>query len=563
MKTLLSLFLSVLITGHVFGQELKFSHLTNTSLDKEASKKGRYAGTYLQGNKAIVHYFMASKKEGLQMFTYAFDNALKFDGFTDLFVTKEQAEKEYNWYIPKEKMDKAASGNERFLLATRTFGSGMKISFGHIQKNYMQGIFVDWDFEEEGKLKPKTDGIWRIIPSGYKTTSDYTKLSTAYGFHQDLKKSGFPLLAPSNARLIAAGIIQEKVSIKNPAPTLGNRVGVLAIENETFDDSKFEIYYLPYSGLVMASGLGQEDNLSVLYAPLNAPSTLKSHRKYLWKNKKNHFTLMRFNDALGLVDSVSFQSELMWGKFSIHNAKGSSIISGMGKVDFDGWARNADMIGLKKMNGIQLTKIKDGQLIFSNLWHEDDLEAKLVVPEGEKEKYEMHIHHTGIKEVIHLPNGDDFLLGQSPMETYALQISSAGELKAFYRIGRIDEKKSKQYNYQMMIKGDDVYLVINEQPFEFSNETQVSESTSTFVGAYVTTSVSTTTVKRLNEVFVQSQLVRINTANQSMSNTLIIDGKEFYSMGSYPALFTEDAIIFTGREKGPKGKVIHIGRIDI
>jgi hypothetical protein len=48
-----------------------------------------------------------------------------------------------------------------------------------------------------------------------------------------------------------------------------------------------------------------------------------------------------------------------------------------------------------------------------------------------------------------------------------------------------------------------------------------------------------------------------------MSNALVMDGKEFYPMGSFPSLFTKDAIYFTGREKGPGGKALYVGRVDI
>jgi len=140
------------------------------------------------------------------------------------------------------------------------------------------------------------------------------------------------------------------------------------------------------------------------------------------------------------------------------------------------------------------------------------------------------------------------------MKTYAFQISPTGELKAYYQLPRIDEK-SKLYNYQYMLKGDHIYLVMNEQPYELTNNTVVNISRSG--------NVQTTTVKRLNEVFVQSQVVRINTAKLEMSNTLTMNGKEFFTMGSYPALFKNDAIYFTGREKGPKGKKIFIAKIEL
>ena len=57
--------------------------------------------------------------------------------------------------------------------------------------------------------------------------------------------------------------------------------------------------------------------------------------------------------------------------------------------------------------------------------------------------------------------------------------------------------------------------------------------------------------------------MKINTNEQKMSNALALDGSEFYPMGSFPAMFTANAVYFTGREKGPKGKVIHTVRIDL
>jgi len=111
------------------------------------------------------------------------------------------------------------------------------------------------------------------------------------------------------------------------------------------------------------------------------------------------------------------------------------------------------------------------------------------------------------------------------------------------------------YDYQLHMKGDNIYLVLNEQPYEFSNDTKVTVSTAG--------SVRTTTATKLNQVFLQSQVVRIDTKTMEMSNRLIMNGKEFYTLGSFPAIFTDNAIYFTGRDKGPKGKKVFLARIDI
>ncbi len=554
MKSIIFTLTIVLFSMTSIGQKLEFASVSSATLDKATAKNGLYAGTFLKGNKIHVLYFLSSKKEGVTLNSYNFSNALKFKDFTDLFVTREQAEKDFEWYIPKEKIDKVATGDERFLRAGAAFGSGMKIEFGKIERHYELGIFTDWEFVQEGNLKPKTGEIWRIEPSGYKTTSDYTRLATTSGFSDDLYEYGNPLLAPASATLLATGVITEKISIKNPAQTNANRVAIMAINGMDFDRSQYNIYTLPYSAISLGSGLGQDNNLCGLFAPLNAPSTVKAHKKLLWKDRKNHFTLMRFSDDYSLVDSVSFLSKLMHGRFDIYNGHGSTFIIGMGKDGFDGWARNGRKILLKKLDAIQITRVKDNQVVYSSYWNEDLIEDKLVVPDGEKKKFAFARDNNIIKEIIPLLNGDDFIFGQSQDENYALQVSPEGELKAYYQMPRID-KESNRYNYQYMLKGDYIYFVINEQPQDLTNDTQVSVTKSG--------NIITTTVKRLNEVFVQSQVLKINIAKLEMSNALVMDGKDFFTMGSYPALFTEDAIYFTGREKAPKGKKIFVAKIEL
>ena len=140
-----------------------------------------------------------------------------------------------------------------------------------------------------------------------------------------------------------------------------------------------------------------------------------------------------------------------------------------------------------------------------------------------------------------------------------MQISTTGDLKAFYLLPLGKAGKVGIQNYQYSMNGDDLIWVINLQPVGFSTEAKVSTSSSTIGGVTTTT----TSVKKLNEVFLSSMLCRINTNNQKMSNVLALDGKEFYPMGSFPAMFTNNSVYFTGRENGPKGKNIHVVRIKL
>ncbi|MBT3207385.1 MAG: hypothetical protein HN704_08275 [Bacteroidetes bacterium] len=558
----LTILLCILLVYNTQSQDLKINQLEETELSK-ASKKGRYAGTYLDDGKFKVLYLTSAKKEGIQLDQYHFDSYLKYSDMQDVFVDDAEATNDFVWYMPKEKVEEVAPNNQKFIKATAAFGGGMKIYLGKMIKVYYMGIFTGLNFVEEKKLKPKTGDIWRIRPSGYKTTSKIDAISTGNSFYRELDKYGNPLTAPANSPVLAAGIITEKIKTKGPWLTSGNQVAILAIDGKNFDDTRYNIYPLPYTAQTMGSGLGQDDNLSVLFAPLNGPTNVKSLKHFLWKDRKTHATLMRFSDNYELVDSVSFINKILWASFRILEGDESTYVIGLGKASFDGWARNADGIQLKKVEDIQVSRVKDGKVLYSKLFSEELIESKLIVPKGEKSKNvfgQPHLQH--IREIISLPNGDSFIIAQSATGTYSLQLSSEGDLKAFYRIPRIDKKvEGIMYDYQLHMKGDNIYLVLNEQLYEHSNNAKVSHSSTKLANSAGT--LKTTTVKKLNEVFLQSQIVRINTNTMEISNRLIMNGKEFFTMGSFPAIFTDNAIYFTGREKGPKGKKIYMAKIEL
>lgn len=558
---LLNTLIFIFLSATIFGQDLKFSFETSTPLDKKVAKGGMYAGTYLNDNEIDVLYFLNSDKSGVQLFQYDFDNNLKLNSSEDVSISDAEAKEKYEWYMPQAEVEKFATKNNRFLLANRTLiGAGMNIKYGSIEFLYEQGIFVDWKFVEEGKIKPKKDGIWKILPAGYKSTSDYTKFQTAYGFSQDLNRYGIPLFTPSDASLLGVGVVTDKVSIKNPPKTNFNRIAAISIENENFDAAIMEEYLLPYSAMEMGSGLGQDDDLCAVFAPRKAPSTLAAHKPLQWKDRQNEFTFMRFSDDRKLVDSLRFKGKIMHADFNVFNIDNASMIVAIGDTKHSGWATNTFYQQFKRVNGVQFAKIKDDQLIYNVLFNEDQLESKLQVPSGEKKKLLMDINFN-ITDIVHLPNNDDLIVGRNTLSTFAFHISENGELKAYYQIGRIDEKKSQHYNFQYHIEGDDIYMVANEQPLNLSNDTKVKVSSSTSTSGSLRTTTTTTTVKRLNEVYVQSQIVKVNFKNAQMSNKLVINGKEYYALGSYPAFFAPDGIIFTGK-KGTKGKELFVSKIN-
>ncbi|MBZ0206627.1 MAG: hypothetical protein K8H89_09900 [Flavobacteriales bacterium] len=545
----------VLATG-LSAQDLSISSSASTELTK-TSRDARYGGTFVQGDQARVLYVSSTKEDGVQAEEYALSIGAGTAAVEDKFIGAGDAGKQLPWYMPQSRVEALSDGSGKWLKAGRAFGGGMKLWRGHMQKNYFLGVYTGMNFIEEESVKPKAGDIWRITPGGFKSLSDVDAMATSNGFYKDLQKYGNPLLMPANATMLAAGVITEKVKLSRDQEFAANRVAVLSLKGSDLENIPYDIYLLPYTALTVASGLGQNGDLCSLFAPLNGPTTLASLKHLYWKDNKDHFTVMRFSDDRKLVDSVSFKSKLMWGDFDILNDTVSTFLIGKGKAGHDGWYNG---LQYNKMTGMQVTRIKGGKVLYNTFISEDDMESKLVVPAGEKAKLDWYIPNSHFREVVNMPNGDVIILGTSPAQAFALQLSATGEFRALHFIPMMGkEGETGVWNYQSLLRNDDLILVVNQRPIEFSTDAQVE--TTTTKGYYAT--FTTTTVTKLNEVYLQSQVVRINSTNATMSNALQLDGKDFYPMGSFPALFTPDAIYFTGREKGPKGKVIHVARVDL
>lgn len=557
-KYLVAACILIISTGS-FAQELKISRSASVELTK-ASKDGRYGGTFIEGDLAKVIYVSSTKDEGAQIEQYDLDLSGGSSNVEEKFVSADEANKTMPWFMPKSQVEKKVNSDGKWLEASRAFGSGMKLNRGYVQKNYMLGVYIDMEFVKEESIKPKTGDIWRITPGGYKSLSDVDAMATDNGFYRDLQKFGNPLLMPADATLLAAGVITEKVKLSTDQKYAANRVAVLTMNGMNFDEMEYEIYELPYTAATVISGPGQDDNMCSLFAPLNGPTTLKSLKHLYWNDDKDYFTVMRFSDDRQLVDSVSFRSKLLWGDYQFLNGNGSTYLIGKGNADFDGWYR---ALYYKKLNGFQVVKIKDGKIIYQKMFNEDEIKSKLVGPAGDKVKFDLYIPRNDFDEIVDLPNGDALAIAHTPLEWYAMQLSSTGDLKAFYLIPLGEKDKVGIINYQSMIKGDDFILSVNLQPVEFSTNAKVTTKSSSFSAGGIKTTITTTTVKKLNEVFMVSHLFRLNTGSQSLSSGLALEGKPFYPMGSFPAMFTQDAVYYTGREKGPKGKVIHTVRIDL
>jgi len=138
--TPIALLIALAMAPFASAQELEFAQVAEADLTKD-TKDGRYAGTFLNGDKIDVYYLISTKKEGVQLKTYSFDNALSFQSAGDRFVDDAQASEEFAWYLPKEKVEKTASPSDKYIYAGRKFGGGMKFELGTISKKYYLGLY--------------------------------------------------------------------------------------------------------------------------------------------------------------------------------------------------------------------------------------------------------------------------------------------------------------------------------------------------------------------------------------------------------------------------------------
>ena len=507
-------FCLILLTNSLFSQDLVISKSATADLTKTTRKGMLYGGTLIKGDEAKVFYVSSTKEEGAQVEEYILNLSGGSGSVEDKFIKTEEAQTQLPWFIPKSRVEKLAPVNGKWLKAGSAFGSGMKLWRGSIKKQYTLGIYTGMQFIEEESIKPKTGDIWRITPGGYKSLSDLNALATENGFYRDLQYYGNPLLMPATSTLLAAGVITEKISLKKNQKYAANRVAVLTMNGMNFDDMEYEIYTLPYTALTVGSGLGQDWNLCSVFAPLNGPTNVKSLKHLYGKDRKDQFTYMRFSDDRKLVDTTTFTSKMMWGQYQVLNGQESTFIFGIGNADFEGWFRGLEY---KKVTGIQVTKIRDGELIYNKMFNDDELKSKIVTAGGKNTKFSIEKKHNYIHEVIDLPDGDALIIGQTPMEIYMLQLSSSGDLKAFYLLPLGKRDKIPVMSYQYMMKDGELILVVNLQPIEFRTNAQVERKTNNLGSG---SSITTTTVKKLNEVFMQSMVYRITPASPKISNAL-------------------------------------------
>ncbi len=180
--------------------------------------------------------------------------------------------------------------------------------------------------------------------------------------------------------------------------------------------------------------------------------------------------------------------------------------------------------GLKA--GVCILQVSGDKAAFQQMHDFEQIKASLKAAPKNKAKFK----NTAIQQfesIEQLPNGDWLLLynsGMIPFTNYAMQLSPDGALKQTYQVDPIgDDGKpndrmgtgSTHLPTQVLAAGEDVYLLLRTVPQAMDQGIQSSAVTGD--------NFKITTTVRIDEIRSVGKIVKINPANQSISNVVAPD----------------------------------------
>lgn len=515
--------------------------------------KGRYFGTFVSDDGSST-VFYASEKGGFN--GYNFDSNGKFSSVSSggdadaKYATLQDAQYSMDDYndMPVYKGD--------MIVGSATWTGKLKVLRGPLYLDADEKFIHGPGFDEEESFKPEIEGTWNTRRIGYRSYAPDPKVRLqAYGKQAsfEFKQSGPIVFAPETGSIQAAGVVVEKVVMKNIPETSQNRIVVFSIPGSDPNNIKNSMVTMPYALQEIGTGITAKNDFAVMVMPLHAATTYKPHKKLIApEGKRNRLYVARFDQENNLRDTVSIPSTAMFVDFQYVNDGENDFIIGMGNEKDKKWHFN--YIGAE-LNRIQFIKLgDDGKVIFHKTYNEEEIASKLSMPGAKKNSHNMKFTNDPIFEHFEkLPNGNHFMYGEEGEYGHAMLISPSGELIHYYLFPHTDLSKNIKWNQEFHTRGNDVYLAIIDQPAEFTNEVVTTTSYSQYA--------EITTTKQKFEIFHVTQLFKVDGESGQVDQNILGDaGKEWYTCGNTPVMFLEDAMYVTGRAKGPKGKEIFVSK---
>ncbi len=557
---------SVLSAISVLALNNSFAQIKSGIGEMDKSMKGGvYTGTYkLQNGNIAVFYqnndeLRAYEYDGNASFLGARDNAAA-EGLLKLLSDENTAPVQAAKVIGYD-------GRLPILYAASSWGS-LKLVSADLSLNSDGKFIHGFQFDEKDTKKLKLEDTWRTAFYGARTIipDDLKKVdfkanngkTTQFDF---TKPSSVPVI-PASAYLQTAGVIVEKVSIKDPSPYNQNRLVIFKIGGNNAEESS-NVHIMPYAMQSLGVGTTANGNMLVMGMPLNAPSTVKEQKQLVAPEEdRNNLYLYQVDENNNIVAEGIMKSDLRTVNYQSIVAGDKTLIIGSG-AEGKNW-RSAYM-GQTSLDGLTIAFLDEKNNISSKRTYLDkDFKDKISVVGTGSNKFNMKF--TGGPYFFRaeiLDNKNIFLYGASDGLNHGMLLSPDGELIKYYIMPHEDLSQHLVYTYQLETRGDKIYIIQSDQPMALSNEVKTNTSSSSYVaGGYKVTN-TTTSKSQLFEIFHLSQLITIDgTSGADTRIWLNEEMKNFHTLGNTPALFTDEGIYFPGRIKANKGKEIVLMKVD-
>lgn len=551
-----SAMMTLCLTLFLSGNYAQVSH-GDATLNKNA-EKGLYNGTYALDDGNIALFY--ESKAGL--FAYVFDKNAKFlhektgaDADALLGKIKTSEEQSELGAIPELKEDIML--NRMNLLGVSLLTRGKLYVNG--DSKFIYGL----EYDEKEKVKLKTDDIWKTTVIGSRSIMPHKtmKLVAPNGktMMYTFSESGRNSSAPVSGAIQIAGVVVEKVSIKDPPPYNNNRLILFKTNGKNLDNVETNIHIMPHAMQPVGSGVNSRGNFVALVMPLNAPSTVSEQRKWVASDSdRMKLFIYEADENNQIVNETMMESPIGTVNYQLVSNKQNDFVIGTGNSKGRNWRL---FYNGQDMNAIVIARLDGkGNVAALNFYEDNKFTSKVEQAGGGSVKTKF-VNGPMFDEVSTLDNGNLFVFGSCDHYHHGLLLSASGELIKYILFPHEDLTKNSMFTYQMEARGNKVYVVITDQPHELTNEVQKSTSShsnSYTAGGYrITTKTTTTKTTQRFEIYHVSSIHTIDGSNGKVMTSKLQDlYKGFNSLGNLPALFADDGIYFGGRPKADKGKQV-------
>lgn len=536
--------LLLLLASVAYSQKLKIEEV-EFPLSKDAKKKGMYISTVQQEDGNIYTYVAYDLKKGTLGFDMvAVDNTGKVVSSASEVVTPE-VEKKYNIVVPDpDAVENPAKGRNvmRVITANGVLGK-LKVETGYFEPKYGTASETYANFV----------AYWKVLRGfkfvGNNTIDSDTKLNVfaAFSSPENNVQATYPILEGLLPNTVAylyedgeISFLGKNAQFDKDSPNAHNVVITGMFDGRTKSFKNMKETVLEYNINNVTSGYSANGNRAVLLSTLNAPTTIKEHKK--WQaDGVPYMTYIAFDAKGNVTENVTFKSKSVRGNFGLYGYNNANYVIGSVNGDHDGYYR----MDVGKPSDLQITKIVNGAVEKQEVYSMDQI-ADMAKTYGDK-AVKLKYKELTFSSYQPLANGDFLAFADSPTENLIFQIGADAQLKAVYQLNRVPGKDLTRYGVQTLANGDDLYILFREQAPGMAMGVYKSISR----GAK---SVSFSTV---DELMTLGSVVKLNTRTMTVSESADFD--EDVILGSQPMFLSNSGgVLLPTRDSKGSYKMVSV-----